>query len=209
MTQPTHYDVLGVKKNASKKEIKKAFRECSKHCHPDANPSPNAALMFRMVAEAKDILLDDGKRREYDESLESGSSEKTGSTRSEEWENKPRETPAIRINLRNFPIHLLCGTFSLATSILGMLSTLTKIGGVAVIAICCFRITMVGLRFAGRIFAYGTAITWQEMMLRVTMYTAIGYFLGPKRSLPCRIIDFASRKILSFAAKLEAKRLYA
>ena len=159
MTQPTHYDILGVRKNASKEEIKKAFRECSKHYHPDANPSPNAALMFRMVAEAKDILLDDGKRREYDESLEPGSYEKPGSgarpkreyRHQETWESEPYEMTKAGRGLKTLPIYLLCGALSLTGSLFDVLGLLLKIGSIGVAIVCYFRIVMTGFRFVGGI----------------------------------------------------------
>ena len=69
MTQPSYYEILGINKTATKEEIKKAFRECSKHYHPDANRTPNAALIFRMINEARNVLLDDEKRAKHDESL--------------------------------------------------------------------------------------------------------------------------------------------
>ena len=48
-----YYKILGVKKNASEKEIKKAFREKAKVLHPDKNQSPNAEQQFRDLAEGK------------------------------------------------------------------------------------------------------------------------------------------------------------
>ena len=65
----SHYETLGIDPAATKDEIKDAFRSCSKHYHPDANTAPNAALVFRMMVEARDVLLDDGKRAAYDNSL--------------------------------------------------------------------------------------------------------------------------------------------
>merc|ERR1712001_393971 len=51
-----YYKILGVKKSASEKEIKKAFREKAKLYHPDKNDSPDAEQKFRELAEAYEIL---------------------------------------------------------------------------------------------------------------------------------------------------------
>merc|ERR1712083_91109 len=61
-----YYKILGVKKSASEKEIKKAFREKAKLYHPDKNDSPDAEQKFRDLAEAYEILSDEQKRRNYD-----------------------------------------------------------------------------------------------------------------------------------------------
>ena len=52
-----YYKILGVKKSASEKEIKKAFREKAKLYHPDKNDSPDAEQKFRDLAEGKILLL--------------------------------------------------------------------------------------------------------------------------------------------------------
>ena len=52
-----YYKILGVKKSASEKEIKKAFREKAKLYHPDKNDSPDAEQKFRDLAEGKVLLL--------------------------------------------------------------------------------------------------------------------------------------------------------
>merc|ERR1711997_117936 len=61
-----YYKILGVKKSASEKEIKKAFREKAKLYHPDKNDSPDAEQKFRDLAEAYEILSDERKRQNYD-----------------------------------------------------------------------------------------------------------------------------------------------
>ena len=52
-----YYKILGVKKDASEKEIKKAFREKAKLYHPDKNDSPDAEQKFRELAEGKISLF--------------------------------------------------------------------------------------------------------------------------------------------------------
>lgn len=61
------YDVLGVKPEASDKEIKKAFRRLARKYHPDVNPeNKEAEIRFKEINEAHEILSDPKKRAEYD-----------------------------------------------------------------------------------------------------------------------------------------------
>lgn len=65
------YSVLGVTKNATEAEIKKAFRTLSKKYHPDMNPGDRKAEeRFQKVSEAYSVLQDPRKRKEYDKKLE-------------------------------------------------------------------------------------------------------------------------------------------
>ncbi|CAJ0922164.1 unnamed protein product [Ranitomeya imitator] len=61
-----HYDILGVPKNASERQIKKAFHKLAMKYHPEKNKSPDAEAKFREIAEAYEILSDENKRKEYD-----------------------------------------------------------------------------------------------------------------------------------------------
>lgn len=63
-----YYKVLGVSKNASSDEIKKAFRKIARDNHPDQNPGDKRAeTRFKEASEANTILSDAEKRKEYDE----------------------------------------------------------------------------------------------------------------------------------------------
>ncbi|MCL4127576.1 UNVERIFIED_CONTAM: hypothetical protein GTU68_052921 [Idotea baltica] len=61
-----YYSILGVKKNAKDREIKKAFRKLAMQYHPDKNKEKGAEDKFRQIAEAYEVLSDEEKRREYD-----------------------------------------------------------------------------------------------------------------------------------------------
>lgn len=63
-----YYAVLGVTKDASADDIKKAYRKLARKHHPDANvDDPQAEARFKDISEAYDVLSDDAKRREYDD----------------------------------------------------------------------------------------------------------------------------------------------
>ncbi|GAF41418.1 hypothetical protein FC83_GL002259 [Agrilactobacillus composti DSM 18527 = JCM 14202] len=62
-----YYEVLGVSRDASDDEIKKAFRKLSKKYHPDLNKAPDAEAKFKEVNEAYEALSDPQKRAAYDQ----------------------------------------------------------------------------------------------------------------------------------------------
>lgn len=61
-----HYETLGVQRDASADEIKKAYRRLARELHPDVNPSGEAAERFKQVTHAYDVLSDPNQRQQYD-----------------------------------------------------------------------------------------------------------------------------------------------
>ncbi|KAF3445975.1 hypothetical protein FNV43_RR11152 [Rhamnella rubrinervis] len=69
-----YYEILGVPRNASRDEIKKAFHALAKKYHPDANKnSPSAKRKFQEIREAYETLQDSEKKAQYDMSRRAGS----------------------------------------------------------------------------------------------------------------------------------------
>ncbi len=67
-----YYEILGVDKNASKDEIKSAFRKMARQWHPDINKAPEAEAKFKELGKAYETLMDDEKRATYDRFGEDG-----------------------------------------------------------------------------------------------------------------------------------------
>ena len=62
-----YYEVLGISKDASEQEIKKAYRQMAKKYHPDVNKEPDAEARFKEVNEAYEVLSDPQKKATYDQ----------------------------------------------------------------------------------------------------------------------------------------------
>jgi len=66
MTDRDYYDVLGVARNVSEEDVRKAFRKKALEFHPDRNKSPGAEGKFKEINEAYQVLSDPAKRAQYD-----------------------------------------------------------------------------------------------------------------------------------------------
>lgn len=68
-----YYATLGITREATPEEIKKAYRKRALECHPDRNPNdPKAEAQFKQVSEAYEVLSDENRRRIYDQYGEEG-----------------------------------------------------------------------------------------------------------------------------------------
>ena len=61
-----HYEVLGVPRDASTDDIKKAYRRLARELHPDVNSGADAAERFKLVTHAYDVLSNTEERSKYD-----------------------------------------------------------------------------------------------------------------------------------------------
>ncbi|CAM4565610.1 unnamed protein product [Leuciscus chuanchicus] len=71
LAEKDYYEILGVPKDASDRQIKKAFHKLAMRYHPDKNKSPDAEAKFREIAEAYETLSDDNRRKGYDQTRSS------------------------------------------------------------------------------------------------------------------------------------------
>lgn len=67
MSKRDFYEVLGVDQDASKQDIRKAYRKLAKEYHPDVNKEKGSEEKFKEVTEAYEVLKDDQKRAQYDQ----------------------------------------------------------------------------------------------------------------------------------------------
>lgn len=67
MSKRDYYEVLGISRDASEDDIKKAYRKLSKKYHPDLNKEEGAAEQFKEIQEAYDVVGDPSKRGQYDQ----------------------------------------------------------------------------------------------------------------------------------------------
>src|SRR4051794_13528276 len=62
-----YYDTLGVSREASEEDIRRAYRRLARENHPDVNKDPGAEDRFKQISEAYEVLRDPEKRRRYDQ----------------------------------------------------------------------------------------------------------------------------------------------
>ena len=91
------YKALGISREASQDDIRKAHRKLVREYHPDANPEdPRAEGRFKEVQQAYEVLSDEKKRREYDEGLRASSRGRSGGARSRESSRESSSRPRTR-----------------------------------------------------------------------------------------------------------------
>ncbi len=67
MTKKDYYEILGIKKDSNKEEIKKAYKKLAKQYHPDLNKNHGDGEKFKEISEAYAVLSDENKKQQYDQ----------------------------------------------------------------------------------------------------------------------------------------------
>ncbi|KAK2498778.1 hypothetical protein MC885_008053, partial [Smutsia gigantea] len=94
LAKEDYYQILGVPRNASQKEIKKAYYQLAKKYHPDTNKDdPKAKEKFSQLAEAYEVLSDEVKRKQYDTYGSAGFDPGAGSAGQSYWKGGPTVDP--------------------------------------------------------------------------------------------------------------------
>ena len=89
--QGDHYAALGLTANATLADIKRAFRQKASYYHPDRNTAADAALRFREVQQAYDVLSDPERRQQYDDNRRRNLLDDPLQTATEIWQAFVRE----------------------------------------------------------------------------------------------------------------------
>jgi len=91
MAERDFYEVLGVSRDASQEQIRRAYRELARKYHPDVNKSADAQERFTEIQEAYDVLSDESKRTRYDRVGRAGVGGASGGAGPERWGWTARE----------------------------------------------------------------------------------------------------------------------
>lgn len=88
-----YYKILEISRNASEKEIKKAYRLLAIKIHPDKNSQPDATLKFIEITEAYEVLSNNRRRQHYDQLLASEEQKtKINEQQKRRWENEVNQS---------------------------------------------------------------------------------------------------------------------
>ena len=101
------YGILGVKKEASDKELKKAYRTRARDLHPDKNPSPDAAKLFHQLQEAYDFMMDPAKRAKFNMHMENNAKQEVRRQQMDSVLRKKREDLEKREKQAEDPVQTL------------------------------------------------------------------------------------------------------
>jgi molecular chaperone DnaJ len=101
MAGKNYYDILGVKKDATDKDIKQAYRRMARKYHPDVNPgNKSAEAKFKEVNAAYEVISDKEKRQKYDKYGDkwqyADQFEQAGQQQPQYWENSPGGSTSYR-----------------------------------------------------------------------------------------------------------------
>src|SRR3990167_4795865 len=89
MNVKDYYQIMGIKRDASDKDIKTAYRRLARQYHPDLNKDANSEEKFKELGEAYAVLGDAEKRKMYDQygSADVGSGPGPGQTHPNDWQD--------------------------------------------------------------------------------------------------------------------------
>ncbi|HSY60923.1 MAG TPA: J domain-containing protein [Cytophaga sp.] len=139
MSTNNYYDLLEIPKNATKEQIRKAYRTKAKQYHPDMNMQSNSHMHFLILRQAYETLIDANKRHLYDMAMISNSEHLLTYTQWKEIERRKiqeQETAAYETFLKRKEAFRQSGYFKPAKILLYLAPVLSYLAGIAILCIC-------------------------------------------------------------------------
>lgn len=139
-----HYQVLGITRNATKQEVKDAFRRLAIKYHPDKHAqSPdhvrrNATVRFKLVSEAYEVLNDDRKRASYNGVSDSDCFRRTGGSYSNPYGNRGGRAYGYGYSARNRQASSFSNGFDSMFRYLTTRAFLLNLALAGYVTTCCF-----------------------------------------------------------------------